>query len=262
MTNLEFSFAKPGLLVSVRSTAEALAALSGGADIIDVKEPNRGPLGAADSETISAIVRAVNGRATVTAALGELCDFVAEQMPARARILPAGVSLFKIGLARCAGIPDWKARWQQLVDSLDSESDDPARPVAVVYADWRAAESPPPDDVLRAAIELRCPALLIDTWRKSNGILFDHWPAVAIQNFLDEARADNLIVVLAGSLAEDCFVTAVALAPDLIAVRGAACDTGRTGTVSAERVRDLKLAIGGISTAAIGQTGLARKQFR
>src|SRR5690606_38342384 len=35
------------LLVSVRNRAEALAALAGGADLIDVKEPWRGSLGAA-----------------------------------------------------------------------------------------------------------------------------------------------------------------------------------------------------------------------
>ena len=34
------------LLVSVRSAAEARAALSGGADIIDAKEPSLGSLGA------------------------------------------------------------------------------------------------------------------------------------------------------------------------------------------------------------------------
>lgn len=250
MTDLEFSFDRPGLLVSVRNATEALAAISGGADIIDVKEPNRGPLGAADSQTISAVVRAVNGRATVTAALGELCDFIADQLPTRASALPADVSLFKIGLANCAAIPDWKERWQQLIDSLDCESDDPARPVAVVYADWRAAKSPPPESVLRAALDLRCPALLIDTWGKSNGMLFDHWPPAAMHDFLDEARSNGLIVVLAGSLADHSFATALALAPDLIAVRGAACDAGRTGTVTAERVRKLKLAIRRIGTAA------------
>ena len=37
----------PGLLVSVRSAAEAITALEAGADVIDVKEPSRGALGAA-----------------------------------------------------------------------------------------------------------------------------------------------------------------------------------------------------------------------
>ena len=36
-----------GLLVSVRNVEEALAALEGGASLIDVKEPSRGPLGRA-----------------------------------------------------------------------------------------------------------------------------------------------------------------------------------------------------------------------
>ena len=53
MTKLKLSNETPGLLVSVRSAAEALSALAGGADVIDVKEPNRGSLGAADDETIS-----------------------------------------------------------------------------------------------------------------------------------------------------------------------------------------------------------------
>ena len=40
-----------GLLVSVRSADEARTALAGGATVIDVKEPERGPLGRADPAT-------------------------------------------------------------------------------------------------------------------------------------------------------------------------------------------------------------------
>ena len=45
------------LLVSVRSVEEAEAALAGGADLIDVKEPTRGSLGRADDAVIAAILR-------------------------------------------------------------------------------------------------------------------------------------------------------------------------------------------------------------
>ena len=62
----------PRLLVSVRDAAEAEAALAGGADLIDVKEPSRGPLGRADAGVIRYVVKAVGGRAPVSAALGEL----------------------------------------------------------------------------------------------------------------------------------------------------------------------------------------------
>ena len=101
MIKLKLSKETPGLLVSVRSAAEALAALAGGADVIDVKEPNQGSLGAADDDTISAVVRAVAGRAPVSAALGELVDLIGSPNGDYARVLIDGVLLFKTGLARC-----------------------------------------------------------------------------------------------------------------------------------------------------------------
>ncbi|MEM2058661.1 MAG: (5-formylfuran-3-yl)methyl phosphate synthase, partial [Thermoproteota archaeon] len=43
------------LLISVVSPWEALEASAGGADIIDVKEPSRGSIGAPETSTIKAI---------------------------------------------------------------------------------------------------------------------------------------------------------------------------------------------------------------
>ena len=37
------------LVISVRNVAEAIAAAAGGADLIDLKEPNRGALGRVDA---------------------------------------------------------------------------------------------------------------------------------------------------------------------------------------------------------------------
>src|SRR5437879_2488209 len=65
----------PGLLVSVRSSEEAAAALAGGAHVIDIKEPAHGSLGRADDQTVSAVLACVAGRRPVSAALGELVDY-------------------------------------------------------------------------------------------------------------------------------------------------------------------------------------------
>ena len=51
------------LLVSVRCAEEATAALAGGADIIDVKEPRRGSLGRADDRVIREVMEVVAGDA-------------------------------------------------------------------------------------------------------------------------------------------------------------------------------------------------------
>src|SRR4051794_2290794 len=120
MTKLKLSNEKPGLLVSVRSAAEALAALAGGADVIDVKEPKNGSLGAADDDTISAVVRAVNGRAPVSAALGELVDSIGSLNRSSGRMLVHGISLFKLGLAGSGAHDEWQTRWQLAIDILVS----------------------------------------------------------------------------------------------------------------------------------------------
>jgi|tagenome__1003787_1003787.scaffolds.fasta_scaffold20967738_3 uncharacterized protein (UPF0264 family) len=246
MTKLKSSNEAPGLLVSVRSAAEALAALAGGADVIDVKEPKQGSLGAADDETISAVVKAVGGRAPVSAALGELVDLSISSSGNGTRALVDGVSLFKLGLAGSSELNDWQSRWQQAIDkTISNSSNRGGKAVAVVYADWRAAHAPSPQDVLSAAIQHGCTALLIDTWNKSGGTLFDYWPAGELRHFLAEVKSHNISVVLAGSLNGQSVITAAQLAPDLVAVRTAACEGGRTGTVSERRVRELKNAIAG-----------------
>lgn len=245
MTRLNLSNDIPGLLVSVRSAAEALTALEGGADVIDIKEPNRGSLGAADASTIRDVVRAVNGRAPVTAALGELVELAGNENVDRDLVLPEGVSLFKAGLAGCASARDWRADWKRLIVANAK-----VRPVAVVYADWRAARAPSPNDVVATAVEFGCLALLIDTWDKLAGSLFDHWPASDLRGFLAEVRSKNIAVVLAGSLMSESVSVATRLMPDLIAVRSAACNSGRVGRVCEGRVRELKQAIAAANLSA------------
>jgi uncharacterized protein (UPF0264 family) len=231
-------------LVSVRSATEALAALAGGADVIDVKEPHHGSLGAADDAVISAVVQAVAGRAPVSAAFGELIDLTISPNGDGPRTLVDGISLFKLGLARCKALNDWETRWQHVLDTmiLDS-SNGKAQAVAVVYADWQVALAPSPQDILDAAIQRQCPALLIDTWDKSAGALFDHWRPSELQRFIAEGRSHDICLVLAGSLTGQSVITAARLGPDLVAVRTAACEGGRTGTVSEKKVRELKNAL-------------------
>ena len=60
------------LLVSVVSADEARRALAGGADIIDVKDPREGALGAPSPRVLSEVVTTVGEAAPVSVALGDL----------------------------------------------------------------------------------------------------------------------------------------------------------------------------------------------
>lgn len=130
------------------------------------------------------------------------------------------------------------------MQSLDPATDR----VAVAYADWRVADSPPPDEVLGFGVEFGCAALLVDTYQKSSGDLFSSLGKRALRNLLEQARRQQLVTVLAGSLRGSSYDAALALQPDYVAVRGAACATERTAQIDGERVRQLKRRIAEIET--------------
>ncbi|MCO6456605.1 MAG: hypothetical protein J5I93_15005 [Pirellulaceae bacterium] len=217
-----------GLLVSVRSAAEAIAALDGGADVIDVKEPRAGSLGAAPADVMAEVVKAVGGRVPVSAALGELADRPAAEVP-------PGLAWAKVGLARTVELADWPTRWRDLFAGLPPDT----RPVAVCYADWRSSAAPPPSEIVHHGGPAGCRTLLIDTWDKSRGDLFQWMTFGELQSLIELARGQRWLVVLAGSLRLESLPSALRLEPDLLAVRGAAAEPDRNGMIRAERVAEL-----------------------
>lgn len=218
-----------GLLVSVRNAEEARIALAGGADIIDVKEPSRGALGAADVEVWREVREAVGERVTTSVALGELASGLVEMLAPQT----SGWAFAKIGLAGAASV-DWRERWQQAAKQFPSD----VRAVPVAYADWREATAPSPLEVLGLAATTS-QFLVLDTFEKSGNSLLDHLPPAVLCDFLGKAASLGVQVTLAGSLTAARFVEVLPLRPAYLGVRGAACRGGRQGKVDFERVREL-----------------------
>ena len=218
--------ALPKLLVSVRTAEEARAALAGGADLIDVKEPARGPLGPADVSVIREVLAAVAGQAPVSAALGEWLDGHDWQVP-------DGLTYAKWGLAGRSTL--------QSGTLLEMRTTDLAQfPVLAAYADWERANSPDPERLADEAIRYHFPGFLIDTAVKDGSSLLD-WIEPAVLARIRFRLADaGIPMALAGSLDEKAIRNLAALEPDWFAVRGAACDGGRMGEISANRVRRLR----------------------
>ena len=223
------------LLVSVRNVDEACAALAGGADVIDVKEPSRGALGAADRQIWQEVVRAVHGRAPVSVALGELRDFDPAAFRGTSLQCFAGIRWAKLGLAGCGSVPDWYERWQAATATLP----DDVQSVAVAYADWQIANAPPLDAVVKYAACSGAPVLLVDTYDKSAGHLFDYLPIAALQSLAAKTRSLNIRLALAGSLKREVISRLTDVRVDYIAVRGAACQRGRESSVCEQLVRQL-----------------------
>ena len=216
---------RPGLLVSVRTAAEAEAALAGGATLIDVKEPSSGALGRADDAIIAAVVRTVAGRCPVSAAQGELV----EKMP-----LPSVADLVFVKWGLAGAKADWRRTLVAQAARLPN-----CQAVAVAYADWQRAEAPRPEDVAAFAVEHACGAFLLDTWRKDGRTLLDWLPLERIEVLCRACAAAHVPVALAGSLDVAQIEALLPLAPDWFAVRGAVCSAGRTSAVATDRVRRL-----------------------
>lgn len=220
-----------GLLVSVRSADEAAKALAGGADVIDIKEPSNGPLGAASSETLCDVIARVSRQAPVTAALGELDDWNAK------KVLPPGLAAVKVGFAGTDSC--WRERFGQLSQQLEGTT----QLIPVGYADHHEAHSPELGDVLEAAISLKAGWMVIDTWNKHGPTSLERCGADSLTRLIDRARASQVAIVLAGGLSRAGVPAARACRPSLIGVRGAACDGGRTGAISVGRVQSLVAAL-------------------
>jgi uncharacterized protein (UPF0264 family) len=229
------------LLVSVRSAAEAEAALAGGADIIDVKEPTRGSLGMADAATIAEVVAAVGGRTPVSVALGEVVD---NPVPPRL----TGVTWAKAGLAGLQSEPH--AAWYPLPWLNYHTTISPVGLVYVVYADAGRSRSVTCDTLLKWLCQplIKPPAppgIVLDTAIKDGrGLL--HWYDVhTLRLFTLRCRYTGLFLALAGSLTlGDVKLLMDEVRPDIIAVRGAACEQGvRESRVCAEAVAALKQVI-------------------
>lgn len=227
------------LLVSVESVAETSAALEGGADIIDAKDPHKGALGAVSVDALRAIHATVAGARPVSAALGDATDEPAIERAAFASV-SAGAWFVKIGFAGTASAERVAALIAAAVRGADAAGTDDAGVIAVAYADADRALSLAPSALVDVAAAAGAVGLLLDTADKSGPGLRRLVAPDALVAWVARAHGAGLLVALAGQLTADDLSFVHDAGADIAGVRGAACDGGRTGRVTVERVRALR----------------------
>jgi uncharacterized protein (UPF0264 family) len=226
------------LLVSVATPADAAAALAGGADLIDAKDPAAGALGAVTLQTLREIRATVAGARTVTAALGDATDEDEVERTARG-FAAAGARFVKVGFA---GVPS-PARAAALAAAAVRGAGT-SGVVAVAYADAGRAGNLPPAALLDVAARADARGLLLDTADKLGPGLCALQSPLALARLVADAHAAGLFVAMAGKLEAGDLPVLRDTGADIAGVRGAACVGGRSGVTSAERVRRLRAAMG------------------
>ncbi len=234
---------RPQWLVSLRCETELRIAVDHPIDILDLKEPRRGPLAPSDRslwETAVALVSRSNSLpptgfregtiGVLSAALGEH-----EEAIAVAKFLPPEFTFAKVGPSGCRSVDQLRSLWDRLRSSFSGTTE----LVAVAYADHVSAKCPEPADIFDAAAKSGMGRCLIDTFSKDGRSTFSHLSEDQLVAISDQARGLGLWWTLAGSIRHDDLsrIRSSKITPDCIGVRGDACDDGRGGTLSVDRLK-------------------------
>ena len=228
------------LLVSVANAAEARHALDGGADLIDAKDPSTGALGAVSLDTLRQIHALVAGQRVVTAALGDAED---EDSVERAAVDygKIGIGFVKVGFAGTTDLARVERLIAAAVRGVRGTDRQRCGVVAVAYADTGVATSVEPAALTDIAARAGATGVLLDTADKDGPGLLHLLSPAALQSWVARAHAAGLIVALAGQLTASDLRFICETGADIVGVRGAACEDGRSSRVAAEKVRALRL---------------------
>ncbi len=231
------------LLVSVRDLVEAEIAVAESVDILDFKEPRKGPLAPVDA-TIWHQAGERFTSARLSAALGER-----ETALAVAAAVPANFSFAKAGPYNCSSIDRLRVLWSDVRERLPQS----VELVAVAYADHLAAACLSPEMIIECAASEGFDRVLIDTFAKDGRSSVDHLGSDRLCLLRHATSLHGLSLMLAGSIrrAELGNWLQIANCPAGFGVRGDVCRNGREGELDAKKIRDWQEELVGLGRGTI-----------
>ncbi len=222
-----------GFLASVSTPDEVDIVCAEGVDMVDLKQPSEGALGALSRQNVAAIVRRVAGRRPVSATIGDLPMQADIVYNAVRQMADTGVDIVKVGM-----FPDADIR--PIISSLRHATARGINIVAVLFADV-------PLDIKTTTLlaDAGFRGAMLDTMQKSGRSLLDCLSMSTVEEFVHECRQNRLLCGLAGSLRLSDIPKLLPLTPDYLGFRGALCVRGvRQNRLARAAVKTVRRAIG------------------
>lgn len=233
-----FLTSKIKLLISVWEPNEVKEALDGGADIIDVKDPSKGSLGAPKPKVIEEVLKLVNDSREVSVAIGDVSC-----CPSTIRLASYLVSSLKLNYLK-VGLNTSSTRLAYEIAKSAKEGVDEAgsktKIVLVGYADYVKAGVMNPLHILDIAYRVEAHGVMIDTIEKKGLSTLNYLSRDFLRKFVTLAHDKGLFTALAGGLKKNHISVAVEVKFDIVGFRTAACNKGRLGKISKDKVSELK----------------------
>ncbi len=215
------------LLISVKNLDEALLALAAKVDVIDLKDPATGALGALDLDVTKQIILKVDEQALVSATVGEgheTVDALVSDIKARHIV---GVRVIKVAFSHLFKASKFFAEMLKLTKQG-------VKLVAVFFADEVIDLK-----VLSNLKKMGFYGAMIDTQDKRHALMTQKTTDF-LYKFTMICKENKLRSGLAGSLRLEQFEGLLEMAPSFIGFRGGVChDFVRQSTLSPQKVREV-----------------------
>jgi (5-formylfuran-3-yl)methyl phosphate synthase len=232
------------LLISPIDTEEAREAIEGGADIIDVKNPKEGSLGANFPWIIKEVREMTPKNMEVSATLGDVPYKPGTVSLAAVGAVVSGADYIKVGLYGTKNYHQALEVMRNVVKSV-KEYNNNALVVASGYADAHRVGAVDPMDVPEIAAAADADFAMVDTAVKDGKNLFDFLDRESLEKFTDNIHEYGMKSALAGSIKQEHLSILYQLGCDVVGIRGAACIGGdrNSGRIYRSAVGKLKAMI-------------------
>ncbi len=219
---------------------EAQESIAGGADIIDVKNPKEGALGANYPWVIKKIKELTPKNIEVSCTIGDVPNLPGSISLAALGAASLGVDYIKIGLFGLK-TPKEAVFLLKQAGKAAKGYNKKIKIVAAGYADAKKIGAIDPLLIPEIANQAKVDIAMLDTATKDGTSLFDHLTSEQLKKFVDAAHNLGLAAALAGSLRKQDLTIVYNLGADIAGLRGAACTNSdrNNGHITRNLVSDL-----------------------
>jgi hypothetical protein len=231
------------LLISVINREEAINAMNGGTDILDIKNPKEGSLGANFPWVIQSIsneVDTMTKNVEISATIGDAPYKPGTMALAALGCTTSGVDYVKVGLFGTST----EAQATEVMKAVSKAVKDYNSDVKVVcagYSDAYRINSVPPSAIPNIALASGADIAMLDTGVKDGKSLLEFMSMEQLAEFTAQCHDQGLWAALAGSLKEEHIKKLLPLHPDVIGVRSVVCTSfdRLNGKLDPKKVKDL-----------------------
>ena len=225
MTNTRF-------LASISSPHEAATILASGADIIDIKDPHKGALGAVEPAIVKEIVQRMSGHVMTSATIGDLPMESSVISIAVEKMQATGVDIIKVGVFANTVPPE-------VIPVIKYHAARGCQIVLVFFADLN-----PQLEDFSVLADSGVYGVMLDTADKTKGSLRTILDDNVLKCFISQAQSNGLLTGLAGSLKLTDIQPLLKLEPDYLGFRSALCDKHqRNNTIDIQAAHNVRAMI-------------------